>query len=154
MSFVDMMGNDVWSEADIVNRTESIIRSKYSQTEELILNRKMSGVFSGLYTLTTDEQLELQDFNSMLLQARMAGVDARADMALLQQALNQEFTQRTLDTIPVDDPNLADQRTSLQAIIDAAPQSVKDLVAQRKAHRDALNPPPPPPPPAPAPPAP
>lgn len=158
MSFVDMMKDDVWTEADVVNRTENMIRSKYSQAEELILNRKMSGVFSGLYSLTADEQAELQDFNVTIVQSRAAGVSARADMALLQLALNVEAVQRQLDAIPADavidskdDPvlkttkqqqnaTLASQRASLQATIDAAAQTTKDLVAQRKTYRDALNP--------------
>jgi hypothetical protein len=149
-SFVNMMGFDVWNETDIINRTEALIRTKYSQEEEMILNRKISGMQLGLYTLTADEQAEMSDFNVTVLNARTAGDAARADMALLQQALNVEAAQTALNALPPaptdgsTDPD-ADQRAALQAQISGAPQNVTDLVTQRAAYFASLLPPPPPP---------
>jgi hypothetical protein len=147
-SFVNLMGFDVWSEADIINRTEAMLRSKYSVQEELILNRKIAGMELGLYTMTPDEQAEMNDFNVTVFTSRAAGDAARADMALLQQALNVEAAQTALNALPAaptdgsPDPD-ADQRASLQATISGAPQNVTDLVSQRAAYFASLLPPPP-----------
>lgn len=162
MSFIDMNANDVWSEQDIVNRTEEIKRNKYSDQEELILNRKVSGMQLGMYTLTASEQAELMDFNATVVQARAAGDAARTDMAALNLAFSVEAAQAALAAIPADgvinpddDPvvqaamqqsntDLAAQRATQQAIIDGASADTTALVASRAAYRASLLPPPPP----------
>lgn len=119
MSFINLMANDVWSEADIVARTEAIVRSQFSAIDEQILNRKVTGQVLGQYTLTTAEQAEVQAFATATESARQEGVAARADMALLSQALGVEAG--TIDPTTV-------------------PQAVTDLVNQRAAAYAAANP--------------
>jgi hypothetical protein len=119
MSFVDVMANDVWTAADIVRRTEAIVRSQFSAEDEQILNRKVTGQMLGQYTLTPDEQAELSAFAAATEAARLQGSAARADMALLAQALAVEAG--TLDPA-------------------AVAQDVTDLVARRAAARPTPEP--------------
>jgi hypothetical protein len=119
MSFVDLMANDVWTDADIVRRTEAIVRGQFSAEDEQILNRKVMGQVLGQYTLTADEQAELGAFAAATEAARQQGAAARADMALLAQAMDVEAG--TLDPATVT-------------------QDVADLVAQRAAARAAAEP--------------
>jgi len=114
MSFINLMADDCWSEADIVNRTEAMIASVFPASEQVILNRKVTAAAIGAYTLTTAEQDEVAQFNALCMQARQAGLDARADMTLLTQALACEAGTTT-----------------------DVPQAVHDLVAQRAANRAA-----------------
>ncbi|HJV51408.1 MAG TPA: hypothetical protein VJ652_08115 [Noviherbaspirillum sp.] len=146
MRFVNLMGNDVWSEADIVNRTESMIRSQFSDQAVAIINRKATGASLGQYTMTAEEQDELSRYAQVCEEARQAGIAARADMAHLQAALDVEAAQCRL-ALPAFDgpaflddgaPNPAaqadvDERSAAQAVIDgAAPETLK-LVAARAA---------------------
>lgn len=146
MSFVNLMGNDVWSEADIVNRTEAMIRSVFSDQVVAILNRKATGAALGQYTMTDDERAELARYAQACEDAHQAGNAARADMALLQRALDVEAAQRRL-LLPLyagpvlledgtADPQAeadAAQRAAAQAVIDGATPDVLDLVAARAA---------------------
>lgn len=149
MSFVNLMGNDVWSEADIVNRTEAMIRSEFPYAAVAILNRKATGAALGQYTMTDDEQAELARYMQVCEAARQAGNAARADIALLQGALDVEAAQRRLLLPPHAGPALledgapnpqveadAAQRAAAQAVIDGATQDVLDLVAARAAPAD------------------
>jgi hypothetical protein len=123
MSFVDLMVNDDWSEADIVNRTEAMVRSHVSVQAERILNRKVLGASRGEYTLSGDEQAELAVFQAISLDAQQAGEAARADMALLRAAWGYEAALQTLG----DDPSDA----QAQAAIDAATVEILELALQR-----------------------
>lgn len=97
MSFVDLMANDVWSEADIVRRTEAMIRSEFSLEAETILNRKVLGLSLGTYTPTPADQAEIARYDQVAKDAQAAGVQARNDMALLLQVFPMEEAQRRLD---------------------------------------------------------
>jgi hypothetical protein len=96
MSFVDLMANDVWSESDIVRRTESMIRAEFSAEAETILNRKVSGMVLGIYTPTEAEQAEMARYQTTVEAARIAGNEARADMALLLRVFPLEEASRRL----------------------------------------------------------
>lgn len=150
-SFVDLLASDVWSEADIVNRTEAMIASEFPPAAAAILNRKVTGQTLGQYTLTADEQVELARYAAVSEAARAAGEAARDDMALLQSALEVEAAQRRLalpvfdgpatvsmeiDGMVVEEPNPAvqqdaDERTAAQAVISGATSTTMDLVALR-----------------------
>lgn len=99
MSFVDLMANDRWAEADIVRRTEAIIRSEFSAEAETILNRKALGAVIGTYAPTEAEQAEMGRYQATVEAARVAGNEARADMALLRRVFPLEEAQRRLDRV-------------------------------------------------------
>lgn len=129
--FINLMGHDVWSEADIVSRTEAMVRGVVSATDERIINRKLQGAMLGQYTLSIQEQEEVERFARVTHEAQAAGAAARADMALLQGALNVEAAQRRLAQ-PVADPAEDDAaRAAAQAVVDGASQEVLALVALR-----------------------
>ena len=90
MSFINMMANDVWSQADILRKTESMIRTYYSEEQENILNRKMTGVITGNYQLNAQEGAEIQDFSVKIMESRQANIEATRDMILLLQVLDTE----------------------------------------------------------------
>lgn len=87
MSFVNLMANDVWSETDIVTRTEAMIASEFPPAAAAILNRKATGALLGQYALTPGEQAELGRYAAVCDAARAAGTSARADVALLIETL-------------------------------------------------------------------
>ena len=90
MSFVDLMASDVWTDADITRRTEAMVRSRFTEAAELVINRKLQGAALGQYRLTPAEQAEVAAFNATVFDARQAGEAARADMALLREVLAAE----------------------------------------------------------------
>lgn len=96
-SFVDLLADDRWSEADIVRRTEAMIRSEFSVEAEAILTRKVSGIALGSYQPTPQDQADMARYNRVALEAQTAGVRARADMALLLRVFPLEEAQRRLD---------------------------------------------------------
>ena len=97
MSFVDLMANDFWSEADIVRRTEALIRSEFSQEAETILNRKVLGMTLGTYQASEAEQAELLRYSEVAQSAQTEGLTARSDMELLSQVFILEEAQRRLN---------------------------------------------------------
>lgn len=109
MSFVNLMGNDRWTDADITNRTESMVRSEFSLQAEGIINRKVSGAGLGVYTLTLEDQVEIGRFAQVTQAAAMEGVAARVDMALLNAVIDHE-----------------------EGVAESTDQAVLDLVALRK----------------------
>lgn len=145
MSFVNLLADDIWSEADIVRRTEAMIYSQFSREQEAILNRKATGAALGQYELTPAEQADLVRYSQVSDAARQAGDAARADMALLLQVLGVETAERRLD-VPMVDPetdeegNVTNQdaidtdeqeRADAQDVIDNASPEVMAVVEQR-----------------------
>lgn len=98
-SFINLMADDVWSDADILRRTEAMIRSEFSAETETILNRKATGAALGQYELTPDDLAEIGRYDQVALAAQAAGVAARADMALLLRVFPLEDAQRRLDRL-------------------------------------------------------
>lgn len=89
MSFINLHSTDQWTEADIVNRTESMIASEFPKTRIDILTRKVQGQVMG-YALTEQEAADLQAYQVVCYQAGAAADAARADMALLNAVLAYE----------------------------------------------------------------
>lgn len=114
MSFVDLMKNDVWSDHDILARTEAMIASEFPKVEVEVLNRKATAALLGQYTLTPEEQADLVRYEGVCRAAQAAGIEAKADMVLLAKTMEYE---RAL------------------AVVEAAEQAVLDLALLR-------NPPP------------
>ena len=118
MSFINLMANDVWSEADIIRRTEAMIRSEFSLDMETILNRKVLGISIGSYTPTEADLAEIARYDQVAKAAQAAGVDARADMALLLQVFPLEAAQRCLDRPTIAAAWERLQQPKLRPIID------------------------------------
>ena len=127
MSFVDLMANDVWSEADIIRRTEAMIRSEFPAEGETILNRKITGAALGQYVLSQAEMIEVGRYKAVAEAAQIEGAAARADMALLAQVLAYEAALRDLANPELPE----DQRAEAQAVVDAAEPTVVDLYELR-----------------------
>ena len=127
MSFVDLMANDVWSEADIIRRTEAMIRSEFPAEVETILNRKIVASGMGQYELTQAEMIEVGRYKAVAEAAQIEGAAARADMALLAQVLAYEAALRALANPELPE----DQRAEAQAVVDAAEPGVVDLYELR-----------------------
>lgn len=154
-SFINLLANDIWSDADITNRTEGMVRAEFSATDETVINRKVSGATLGAYSLSDDDKADIGRFAAVTQSAFQAGVAARADMALLSKALAFEGAERRLaqpeitepatvqvpgDAMgdkPVTVPNpaiAADQaeRAAAHALIDTAGEDVHMLVELRR----------------------
>lgn len=97
MSFINLMANDIWSDADITRRTEAMIRSEFSLDAETILNRKVLGISLGTYTPTAQDQADIARYDEVAKAAQAEGVAARADMALLMQVFPLEDALRRLE---------------------------------------------------------
>jgi hypothetical protein len=144
MSFVDLMGNDIWSDADITRKTEAIIRSQFSEDDERILNRKITGLLIGQYNLTESEQEELARFQQIVFLAQSEGNDARNDMALLKAVLPVDQAYKRLqraEVLPImEDETVINQteitndsmeRSEAQFVVDNASEEIMALVLQR-----------------------
>lgn len=94
MSFIDLMQDTAWTEADIKARLHAIIRSEISEQAELEINRALQGAALGVYKLTLQDQQAIGRFKAVTDQASAVGVQARADMALLHKALDYEAAYR------------------------------------------------------------
>ena len=135
-SFIDFLASDVWSEQDIVARTEAMIHSEFSLEREGIINRKVTGAALGAYRLTVEEGAELQAYQLACEQARQAGNAARADMALLREAMAVEAALRRLAMPAVELDADAVERAAAQVVVDAASEEVVELVARRSPQQD------------------
>ncbi len=140
-SLVNLMADDVWSDGDIINRTEAMVRSEFSVDAEAILNRKVSGALLGAYSMTPEEEAEVMRFNAAVTAASAAGAQARADMALLQHALDAEAAQRRLELPPADPPTEQDgyERQAAEAVLEAVTDQVQELLDARAAARQELQ---------------
>lgn len=119
MSFVNLLGSDVWSEADIVNRTEAMIHAEFPVEQEGIINRIVTAAAAGMYALTEEEEAQVERYNQVCLDARAAGVAARADNERLVQVLAYEHAlaaaaaaQMVIDAVTEDVLALASTRAS------------------------------------------
>lgn len=139
MSFVDLMADDRWSEADIVRRTEAMIRSEFSADAETILNRKVSGMVLGIYAPTEAEQAEMARYQATVEAARVAGDNARADMAVLLRVFPLEEAQRRLDRVALVVAWDRLQDPEVEPVVDEETGAVTnaDEVAQDQAERAA-----------------
>ena len=63
-SFVDLMGNDVWSEADIKSRLHAMIRARFSEQVEAELSRSVMGAMLGQHQITPQEGAAIAAFKA------------------------------------------------------------------------------------------
>lgn len=114
MSFVEMMASDVWSSADIDNKVQALIRSRYSAQDEL----KASRLARTSNPSETDAAF-VASVDAWIAECVTEGRTARADMLVLTQVLDMEVAKRRLD-MPLVEPVLDEEgSTTNQAEIDA-----------------------------------
>ena len=134
MSFINLMENHIWSEEDIVNRTEAMAHAVLSVEEETILSRKVISALLGAWTMTEDDLATQARFAAACAVAHQAGVEARADMALLQAAMDVEQAQLRLQ-LAAEPAELAAidaaERSAALAVLDKTTKEVMDLVSLR-----------------------
>lgn len=150
MSFIDLTKTDIWSEEDIVNRTESMIAAEFPKTRVDILSRKVSGQAMG-YVLTAQEQADLQTYQALCYYAGAEADAARADKMLLASVMAHEVQMARLageaqpefiESAPEDGMDVALEanplleqdsleRACAQGLVDAAAQDVLDLYLLR-----------------------
>lgn len=119
-SFIDLMADDVWSEADIKARLHAEMRSEVSEFAEIELNRALQGMAMGLHTLSAQEQHSLMRFKAATDRVALLGAEARADMALLHDVLALESAQHRLALPPVEVDADTAERAAAQGVVDAA----------------------------------
>lgn len=137
MSFVNLMSDTEWTDADITTRTEAMVRAVVSVQEELVLNRKVQGAALGEYVLSPEDQAQMARLAEAGRAAQLAGVQARADAELLRQAIQVERAQQILGSPSPELPSLLPEPDlqGAQEIIDAASAEVMELVGLRAAAR-------------------
>lgn len=109
-SFVNMMANDVWSQADIDNRVQAMIRSRYSENDELKAAR---------LARSGDDPVFVAAVDGWIAECVQAGRQAKTDMALLLQVFEAEAANRRL-AMPTIEPELNEEGAVLnQDSIDA-----------------------------------
>lgn len=140
-TFINLLGNDIWSDADITNRCRAIIESQVPVVRQDELRTIMLGHIAKLRAGTGAEMAEILLVKSLTEAAADLSRAARADMALLQSALDYESATRRL-AVPVfagverqqDNPDyLSDQaeREAALDVVSSASQATLDLVVLR-----------------------
>lgn len=87
---IDKLGNKTYEPSEITYIAQLEIRSVLSQAQEDNLQRKLIGSLVGAYTLSADEQQEVDDYKSMLLAVQTEAAQAVIDNQLLIDAIAYE----------------------------------------------------------------
>lgn len=147
-SFVNMMASDIWSDQDINRRVQSLIRSRFTQEDELKAAR-----LSRQETKTETESAFISSVDDAIDAALTEGHNARVDRDLLNLVLGVEAQMRVLSQ-PVLQPVLGEDfqvsnqedidldsvaRVEAQAHIDAASVEVMDWVNLRNPPSEVLT---------------
>ena len=148
MSFINLMGNVVFTDKQILNRTEAMIRNVFSKEAETIHNRKIQEIHLGQAQMTPELGAEIALFAKVTKEAQEAGEQAKADNELLKQTLAYEDAERTLalswefETTTQDEEGneitspqyevFLSARADAENCIKNASQSVIDLVEKRR----------------------
>jgi hypothetical protein len=139
MSFIDLTANDVWSNTDINNKVQALIRSKYSEQDELKAAR---------LSRTTEDSTFVTALDLWVSGCVQEGQYARDDMKLLQEVFVMEDAQRRLN-VPVVEPVLNEEGEVINqedidkdtAERDAAQLTIDSASSEAKALFDIRNPP-------------
>lgn len=103
MSVINLLGNDVWSEADIVNHGRAVIDSKVSGPRQSELRTIMLGHVSNMRKAATEEMGEIGFVQSVTEQQVIDNEAMRADNALLISVLAHEQSLQRLTKQTVAD---------------------------------------------------
>lgn len=144
-SFINLMANDVWSDADILNRMRSMTNSVASVERQADLRTIFLGHLSRKRVATAPELAEIEQVQAASEASGAAVVQSRLDMILLNKVLALESGLLALEIpeVSMDDSEeytlymaeLAAARAAQQALRDAAEPATAALYALR-------NPPP------------
>lgn len=128
MSFIDMLANHVWTDAEITNRTEAMVRSVMPLADELVLNRKVQGAALGQYTLTPEDQADMARLAEAGMAAQQEGIAARYDALVLREVLLVEEAEKVL----ADSEASEEDKSRAQERIDVADEEVLGWVEARR----------------------
>ncbi len=147
MSIVNLLKNDIWSEADIINAGRAAIYSQISFDRQQELQTIMLGHIAGMRTATMEELAEIAQVQAVTEAQASANALARADMALLNDVLAYEAALERLTLPSVTEPLMimegevevpnpwiahdAQERAEAQDLIDGVTQETLDLYALR-----------------------
>lgn len=152
MSIVNLLKNDIWSEADIINAGRAAIYSQISFDRQQELQTIMLGHIAGMRTASMDEMAEIAQVQAVTQAQALANAAARADMALLNDVLAYEAALDRLTRAPITEPATvtvfdahggssvianpaiahdAQERAEAQDLIDGVTQDTLDLYALR-----------------------
>ena len=90
MSIINLLANDVWSEADILSHGRTVIASVVSEARQNELRTIMLGHIAGMRTATADELVEIATVQDATEAQVIENAAARADMALLVEVMAYE----------------------------------------------------------------
>lgn len=94
MSFIDLMGDIVWSTEDIAKRSQRIVLNQFTRQQIRDLDDMVTGTAQGMYELTPEEEALVQTYGQARLQARTARLEAESDNLLLSKAISYENSIR------------------------------------------------------------
>lgn len=147
MSIINLLANDVWSEADIMAHGRAVIAAQCSLDRQQELQTIMLGHIAGLRTALPAELAEIATVQQVTEAQAVANDEARADMARLLAVMAYEAALERLTCAPITEPATimegevevpnpwiahdAQERAEAQALIDASTQDTLDLYALR-----------------------
>ena len=141
MSFIDLYSNTIWTETDISNKVQSIIRSQFSAEDELKASR-----LSRQSKPSASDMEYINMVDSAIQSAIDQGRAARSDNQLLIQVIDYETAvlrlrrpeepEFILDQDENEIPNPLyemdqEQRLAAQTVVDAVSTEVIELADQR-----------------------
>ena len=104
MSFIDMLGNEVWSESDIMTRGREVINAQVSVARQDELRTIMLGHIAGMRVASPEEMAEIGLVQQVTEQQALDNNAARADNALLAAVLTHEAALARLALPEVIEP--------------------------------------------------
>lgn len=145
MSFVDLMKNDIWSNLDIDRKVQNLIRSKFSQEDELKAAR-----LSRLSDSSAEDLSFISSVDSWVHYCISEGRKARKDNALLKEVIDFELAKNRLSQPVVEleyseDGQVLNQseydkdneeRDTAKSIVDDATEDVVSLYLIRNPELD------------------
>lgn len=102
----------VWEQRQIAKRAEGEVRRLFSRDQELVLNRKVTGVAQGVYVMTPEEAEQATAFQAAAFAAQAVAIEAEADNVRLALVLAYEQAQRDLASLTL----LIDGRAEVPAV--------------------------------------
>lgn len=101
MSFINMLENDLWTDAEIANKADDLIHETFPIIQETILNRKVLGSQLGEWTLTEEDLAEQDRYRKVCEDAALMSDEAKADNLLLRRILEVEPSYQLVKSPPI-----------------------------------------------------